>query len=95
MHRVIHAQPTRSFEHDLGTIIELEAQLADDNRRSEALMLLRDRLSRLRKTATAVTETPERSQARRVLQAVTFGAAGRTEDQHYLAVLEQYRLRQP
>jgi predicted esterase len=79
----------------LREIFGLEAQLADDNRRSEALMLLRDRLSRLRKTATAATETPERSQARRVLQAVTFGAAGRTEDQHYLAVLEQYRLRQP
>jgi predicted esterase len=70
-----------------------EAQLPDDNRRSEALMHLRERLSRLSKAATADVETPERDQARRILFALTFGAAQRTQDPHYLALLQQYRLR--
>ena len=70
-----------------------EAQLPDDNRRSEALMHLRERLSRLSKAAAADAETPERDQARRILSALTFGAAQRTEDPHYLALLQQYRLR--
>ena len=70
-----------------------EAQLPDDNRRSEALMHLRERLSRRSKSAAADADTPERDQARRILSALTFGAAQRTEDPHYLALLQQYRLR--
>jgi dienelactone hydrolase len=78
----------------LREIFGFEARLADEERRSEALMLLRDRLSRLWRTGSGEADTPERSQARRVLHAVAFGASHRSEDRQYLRLLEQYRTRQ-
>ena len=74
----------------LGDIFELEARLADDGRHV-ALMNLRDRLSTLARKAAAETDTPERSQARRVLRSVTAGASSRVQDREYLKILEEYR----
>jgi hypothetical protein len=75
----------------LGEIFELESRLRDDTRQ-EALMTLRARLSKLSRAAAGADETPERSQARRVLRSITAGASDRVRDQEYLALLEQYRL---
>jgi dienelactone hydrolase len=69
----------------------LEAQLGDEAR-DAALMTLRDRLSRLSRKATGEADTPERSQARRVLRLIVAGAAERTSDRQYLQLLEQFRL---
>ena len=74
----------------LSEIFELEASLGDDERRATAIMSLRDRLSRLAKKAGADTESAERSQARRVLRAITAGAAGRVQDPEYRALLDQF-----
>ena len=75
----------------LGDIFALEAQLRDDAR-DTALMTLRDRLTRLSRRAAGEADTPDRSQARRVLRLVTAGAAERTSDRQYLQLLEQFRL---
>ena len=76
----------------LGEIFELETRLADESRRDVALMTLRDRLSRLSVKAASEADTPERSQARRILRAITAGASARVQDQVYLKLLEGYRL---
>lgn len=70
--------------------VELEAGLADASRRADALMALRNRLSTLAQKAGMPDESPERARARRVLRAVTSGAAGRVQDREYLALLQQY-----
>ena len=75
----------------LGDIFTLEAQLGDDAR-ATALMTLRERLTRLSRRAAGEADTPDRSQARRVLRLVTAGAAERTSDRQYLQLLEQFRL---
>jgi hypothetical protein len=75
----------------LREIFEFESLLTRDDRRGEAMTVLRERLSRLSKTASADGDTPERSLARRVLQAVVFGASTRTEDHQYLMLVGQYR----
>jgi hypothetical protein len=75
----------------LGDIFALEAQLRDDARET-ALMTLRERLTRLSRRAAGEADTPDRSQARRVLRQVTAGAAERTSDRQYLQLLEQFRL---
>jgi hypothetical protein len=75
----------------LGEIFELESRLGDDTRH-EALRTLRERLSTLSRKANAEADTPERSQARRMLRSITAGASGRVQDREYLALLEQYRL---
>ncbi len=75
----------------LGEIFDLERQLGDD-RRDRALMTVRDRLSKLSRTAATEADTPERSRARRVLRAITAGASERVHDRGYLTLLEQYRL---
>jgi len=75
----------------LGDIFALEAQLRDDAREA-ALMTLRERLTRLSRRAAGEADTPDRSQARRVLRLVTAGAAERTSDRQYLQLLEQFRL---
>jgi hypothetical protein len=54
------------------------------------MMALRDRLSRLAKKAAAGTESAERSQARRVLRAITAGASGRVQDREYLQMLNEF-----
>ena len=76
----------------LEEIFGLEARLGSDDGREVALMMLRDRLSKLSRKATAETDTPERSQARRVLRSVTAGASSRVQDREYQTLLEQYRL---
>jgi hypothetical protein len=76
-----------------GEIMDLEAGLGDESRHDVALMTLRDRVSKLASKAGAADESPERSQARRVLRSITVGAAGRVPDAEYLKLLEQYGLR--
>jgi len=75
----------------LGEIFDLERQLGDD-RRDMALLTLRERLSKLSRTAASEADTPERSQARRVLRAITAGASERVQDPGYLKLIEQYRV---
>ena len=77
----------------LGDIFDLEAALSDDSRHDAALMRLRDRLSKWARAANAADESPERSQARRALRAITSGAAERVQDREYRTLLEQYGLR--
>jgi predicted esterase len=77
----------------LSDIFALEAGLGDPDRRGQTMMALRDRLSRLAKKAAAESESPERSQARRVLRAVTAGASGRVQDREYLQMLNELRPR--
>lgn len=76
----------------LGEVFDLEAQLGDGDRREVAVMMLRERLTKLRRKADAEADTPDRSQARRVLRSITAGASGRVQDREYLTLLEQYRL---
>jgi hypothetical protein len=76
----------------LGEIFDLEARLNDDERREVSLMTLRERLGRLSRKAAGDADTPERSQSRRVLRAITAGANGRVQDREYLKLLEQHRL---
>ena len=78
-------------ERLLREIFELEAQLADEDRRSLALMTLRDRLSTLSRKAAAEADSAERRQARRVVRSITAGASARVQDREYLALLDQYR----
>ncbi len=76
----------------LEEIVELEARLADDERREVTMMTLRDRLATLARKSAEEADTPERSQARRVLRSITAGASGRVQNREYLTLLEQYRL---
>jgi len=77
----------------LAEIYELEAGLNDRDRHNEVLASLRDRLSRLAKKAAAAEESPERSQARRVLRAITSGASGRVQDREYTQLLNELGMR--
>jgi dienelactone hydrolase len=77
----------------LGDVFELEAGLSDESRHALVLMQLRDRLSKLSRAASAAEESPARSQARRVLRAITAGAADRVQDRQYRALIDQYGLR--
>ena len=76
----------------LGEIFELEGRIGDEGHRREALMTLRDRLSKLSRKATSEADTPERSQARRMLRSITAGASARVQDCEDPTLLEQYRL---
>jgi poly(3-hydroxybutyrate) depolymerase len=76
----------------LTEIFEIEARLGEDDRREVSVMMLRDRLGKLSRKATADADTPERSQARRVLRSVTAGASERVVDREYLTLLQQYGL---
>jgi dienelactone hydrolase len=73
----------------LAEIFELEAGLKDESRRPASLGRLRDQLLRYKRAAESTTDSPERSQARRVLRSVTFGAADRVEDPQYLRLLQE------
>jgi hypothetical protein len=77
----------------LADVFDLEAGLSDESRHDAALMRLRDRLSKWARASDAADESPERSQARRVLRAVTSGGAERVQDRAYRMLLEQYRSR--
>jgi len=74
----------------LREIFDLEADLSDRDRRVQALVRLRDQLSRWERAANADAESPERSQARRALRAITSGAAERVQDPEYRKLLDQY-----
>jgi len=73
----------------LRDIFDLEAGLRDEERRAVSLGRLRDQLTRLARAAEASTESPERSQARRVLRTVTMGASERVDDPPYLRLLQE------
>src|SRR4029450_3902725 len=77
----------------LSDVFALEAALGDRDRHGETMLALRDRLSRLAKKASAEGESPERSQARRVLRAIAAGASGRVQDREYLQLLTSFDLR--
>jgi len=79
--------------HMLLEIFELEAGLNDRDRHNDVMMSLRDRLSKLAKKASAPEESPERSQARRVLRSVTAGASGRVQDREYTQLLNEFGMR--
>jgi poly(3-hydroxybutyrate) depolymerase len=93
-----HVKKALEREHDaddeeartISEFVALEAGLVDSERRTQSLMTLRDRLSKLAKQAGGPDPSPERTQSRRVLRAVTAGAAGRVQDREYRALLEQY-----
>jgi hypothetical protein len=72
---------------------DLEAALTDENRRMASLMTLRDRLSKLAERGAEPAASPERTRARRILRAVTAGAADRVKDPEYRAMLQQYSRR--
>jgi len=73
----------------LTDIFELEAGLTDESRRALNLGRLRDQLLRYKRVAESETDSPERSQARRLLRSVTFGAVDRVEDSQYLRLLQE------
>ena len=77
----------------LSDIFALEGELGDADRRGQAMITLRDRLSKLAKKASGESESPERSQARRVLRAITAGASGRVQDREYLQMLNELGFR--
>jgi pimeloyl-ACP methyl ester carboxylesterase len=71
---------------------QLEAGLGDSARRDDSLMSLRALLADLSKKATSATGSAERDRSRRVLFAITLGAAERVHDPEYLALIQRYRL---
>ena len=73
----------------LDAIFELEAGLRDPARHNESLYRLRDELTRVAKIAGGDTDSPERSQARRVLRTISGAAAERVDDPEYRALLDQ------
>jgi hypothetical protein len=73
----------------LTEIFELEAGLPDPEHRPAAMGRLRDRLSRLAKSAAAEQDSPQRNQARRVLRAITAGATERVPDPEYRKLLAE------
>jgi hypothetical protein len=73
-------------------ILELEAGLRSEERRTESLMTLRVVLEDGFKQANAATESPARRRARRVLRVVSTGANQRVQDPDYLKLIEKYRL---
>ncbi|MBW8868465.1 MAG: hypothetical protein JF610_14255, partial [Acidobacteria bacterium] len=81
----------------LDQIFELEAGLRDPQRHNESLGRLREELTRYAKVAAADTESPERSQARRLLRTISGAAAERVDDSDYRALLDHVapRGRQP
>ena len=76
----------------MNDLIELEAGLSDETMRTQNLLRLRETLSRAFTEATSAADSPARQQARRVLRAVTAGAAERVLDPEYRRMLESFRL---
>ena len=76
----------------LREVLELEVGLRDSARRDESLHYLRGILSKWSRSASSEAPPPERSQARRLLRAITGGARERVEDDDYRKLLEQYGL---
>jgi hypothetical protein len=71
--------------------------LRDPARHNESLHRLRDELTRVAKIAGGDADSPERSQARRVLRTISGAASERVDDPEYRALLDQIapRGRQP
>jgi hypothetical protein len=78
--------------NELDYIFNLEAHLGDDSNHDPTLHLLRERLNRLATRAKSETESPDRSQARRMLRAITAGASSRVQDREYLNLVGQFAL---
>jgi hypothetical protein len=76
-------------------ILALEAQLGEASQRPVALTTLHERLGRLSKQAAGDVDTPERSQARRLLRSMAAGARERVPDKEYLALLERHAATRP
>jgi hypothetical protein len=76
----------------LNDIFDLEHDLADNERRAQAMLRLRSELTKLSRSANAADDTPARAQARRVLREIAAGAGERVQDREYRALLDQYRL---
>jgi hypothetical protein len=72
----------------MDALLALEGQLGDD-RRTNALMALRQRLTALSRQASEDGDAPERRQARRVLRAMAAGASSRVQDKEYLTLLRE------
>lgn len=72
-------------------VLSLEGQLRDPDRRRETLADLEGVLARLSKTAAGSMNTTQRQQARRLLRTITMGAAERSQDPDYLALIERYK----
>ena len=89
----------RDFDEDEARkrdeILALEAQLADESRRTVALTTLNERVGKLAKQAAGEAETPERSQARRLLRSIAAAVRGRVTDRDYLALLERHAVVRP
>ena len=81
----------------LEQIFELEAGLRDPERHDQSLGRLREELSRYAQLAAAEPDSPERSQARRLLRTISGAAAERVDDADYRALLDRIapRGRQP
>ena len=73
----------------LDEIFDLEVGLHDPRRHNESLIWLRGELTRYARLADGAAESPERSQARRLLRTISGGAAERVDDPDYRALLDQ------
>ena len=73
----------------LQQLFELEAGLGDPERHNESLGRLREELTRYARLAAADAESPERSQARRLLRTISGAAAERVDDADYRALLDR------
>lgn len=73
----------------LTEIFDLEAGLNDDARHEASLQRLRERLLQQARIASADAESPERSQARRLLRTIASGARERVSDPQYRKLLEE------
>ena len=84
----------RAFDDEesrmLMELASLETTLADGERRAQALMTIRDRVTKLSEKAQSADESPERSRARRVLRAISSGVSARTQDREYLELMQKY-----
>jgi hypothetical protein len=78
---------------DLTEIATLEAGLRSDDTRTTSLLALRRILKHLSARAAATPASPDQRSARRVLVAITAGAAERINDAEYLAMVREFRVR--
>jgi hypothetical protein len=77
----------------LDRVLELEAGLRDEAQRANNLASLRALLAECFRQAGAADDSPLRRRSRRVLRAISMGAAERVQDPDYLKILEQFRLK--
>jgi poly(3-hydroxybutyrate) depolymerase len=79
----------------LDDALAAEGRLTDAGGRATALAALRSMFEDWSQAAQAPEPSAARSQARRLLGAVSAGAAARVKDEEYRALVQQYRWRQP